>query len=99
MKVVEIGQRNTAPSADDPEHDVHVFSIAIGSATPFWLEHSIRGGHAERGGCSMLALHELAPQTPRWTRCAAIARLNGATACAARSAPARASRAGRRSSV
>ncbi|WP_372394247.1 hypothetical protein ACCQ05_07670 [Xanthomonas sp. NCPPB 3582] len=56
MKVVEIGRRNIAPSADAPEHDIHVVSIAIGSATPFWLEHSLRGGHAERGGCSMLAL-------------------------------------------
>ncbi|MFO3703744.1 hypothetical protein ACI6Q5_01875 [Xanthomonas codiaei] len=59
MKVVEIGRRNIAPSADASEHDIHVFSIAIGSATPFWLEHSLRGGHAERGGCSMLALHEV----------------------------------------
>ncbi|KQQ74603.1 hypothetical protein ASF73_09410 [Xanthomonas sp. Leaf131] len=59
MKVVEIGQRNIAPSADDPDHDVYVFSIAVDSAKPFWLEQSIRGGHAERGGCSMLALHEL----------------------------------------
>lgn len=59
MKVVEVGQRTIAPSADDPEHDVHVFSIAIGSATPFWLAHSIGGGHAEHGGCSMLAPHEL----------------------------------------
>lgn len=40
-------------------HDVSVFSIAIDSETPFWLEQSIRGGHAERGGCTMLALHEL----------------------------------------
>ncbi|MBV6845384.1 hypothetical protein KWH29_08470 [Xanthomonas campestris pv. paulliniae] len=59
MKVVEIGRRNDAPSADDPTHDVCVFSIAIDSDQPFWLEQSIRGGHAERGGCSMLALHEL----------------------------------------
>ncbi|ACD58081.1 hypothetical protein IXO675_007800 [Xanthomonas oryzae pv. oryzae] len=58
MKVVEISQRNNAPSADDPTHDVSIFSIAIDSDTPFWLEHSIRGGHAERGGCTMLALHE-----------------------------------------
>ncbi|PPV07171.1 hypothetical protein XBLMG947_1890 [Xanthomonas bromi] len=59
MKVVEIGQRNNAPSVDDPTHDVYVFSIAIDSDKPFWLEQSIRGGHAERGGCTMLALHEL----------------------------------------
>ncbi|WIX07913.1 hypothetical protein [Xanthomonas oryzae] len=59
MKVVEISQRNNAPSADDPTHDVYIFSIAIDSDTPFWLEQSIRGGHAERGGCTLLALHEL----------------------------------------
>ncbi|MFW3174136.1 hypothetical protein EX530_05480 [Xanthomonas phaseoli] len=59
MKVVEIGRRNNAPSADDPTHDVCVFSIAIDADQPFWLERSLRGGHAERGGCSMLALHEL----------------------------------------
>lgn len=58
MKVVQISQRSNASSADDPAHDVSIFSIAIDSATPFWLEHSIRGGHAERGGCTMLALHE-----------------------------------------
>ncbi|MCL1530255.1 hypothetical protein M3O57_05485 [Xanthomonas nasturtii] len=59
MKVMEISQRNNAPSADDPKHDVYVFSIAIDSEKPFWLEQSIHGGHAERGGCTMLALHEL----------------------------------------
>ncbi|PKV13732.1 hypothetical protein [Xanthomonas prunicola] len=59
MKVVEISQRNNAPSANDPTHDVSVFSIAVDSDKPFWLEQSIRGGHAERGGCTMLALHEL----------------------------------------
>ncbi|MBV6849134.1 hypothetical protein KWH43_07855 [Xanthomonas campestris pv. heliotropii] len=47
MKVVEIGRRNNAPSADDSTHDVCVFSIAIDSDQPFWLEQSIRGGHAE----------------------------------------------------
>ncbi|MFC7521572.1 hypothetical protein ACFQS6_18865 [Xanthomonas populi] len=59
MKVVEISQCNIAPSAEDPDHDVSIFSIAVDSEKPFWLEQSIRGGHAERGGCSMLALHEL----------------------------------------
>ncbi|WP_115554186.1 hypothetical protein [Xanthomonas arboricola] len=59
MRVIEIGQRNIAPSAEDPKHDVYVFSIELGAARPFWLEQSIHGGHAERGGCIMLALHEL----------------------------------------
>ncbi|CAD0340632.1 hypothetical protein [Xanthomonas hortorum] len=59
MKVVQVSWRNIAPSAEDPDHDVYIFSIDADSATPFWFEQSIRGGHAERGGCSMLALHEL----------------------------------------
>ncbi|MGW8275258.1 hypothetical protein Xclt_09665 [Xanthomonas axonopodis pv. clitoriae] len=72
MKVVEISRRNNAPSADDPIHDVCVFSIAIDSDQPFWLEQSIRGGHAERGGCSMLALHELDTWRGHW--CAHVTR-------------------------
>ncbi|AOD15488.1 Hypothetical Protein PD5205_02704 [Xanthomonas fragariae] len=60
MKGVEIGQRNVAPFEEDPDYDVYLyFSNAIDPAQPFWLEQFIRGDHAERGGCSMLALHEL----------------------------------------
>ncbi|MEG8125196.1 hypothetical protein G3N70_03160 [Xanthomonas hortorum pv. gardneri] len=59
MKVVQVSWRNIAPSAEDPDHDVYIFSIDADSATPFWFEQSIRGGHAERGGLRMLALHEL----------------------------------------
>ncbi|MBZ3927229.1 hypothetical protein [Xanthomonas citri] len=72
MKVVEISRRNNAPSADDPTHDVCVFSIAIDADKPFWLEQSIRGGHAERSGCSMLALHELDTWRGHW--CAHVTR-------------------------
>ncbi|MBO9748574.1 MULTISPECIES: hypothetical protein [Xanthomonas] len=72
MKVVEISRRNNAPSADDPTHDVCVFSIAIDADKPFWLEQSIRGGHAERGGCSMLALQELDTWRGHW--CAHVTR-------------------------
>ncbi|QOY22455.1 hypothetical protein FYK61_14335 [Xanthomonas citri] len=72
MKVVEISRRNNAPSADDPTHDVCVFSIAIDADKPFWLEQSIRGGHAERGGCSTLALQELDTWRGHW--CAHVTR-------------------------
>ncbi|MGV7164656.1 hypothetical protein ACDI35_08210 [Xanthomonas axonopodis pv. cajani] len=72
MNVVEISRRNNAPSADDPTHDVCVFSIAIDADKPFWLEQSIRGGHAERGGCSMLALQELDTWRGHW--CAHVTR-------------------------
>ncbi|MGW8339734.1 hypothetical protein Xkhy_13020 [Xanthomonas axonopodis pv. khayae] len=72
MKVVEISRRNNAPSADDPIHDASVFSIAIDSDQPFRLEQSIRSGHAERGGCTMLALHELDTWRGHW--CAHVTR-------------------------
>ncbi|WP_425609946.1 hypothetical protein [Xanthomonas campestris] len=54
-----MSSRIIAHSADDLERGVDSVSIAADSATPFWFEQSLRGGHAERDGGSMLALHPL----------------------------------------
>ncbi|MEA9482111.1 hypothetical protein [Xanthomonas campestris] len=58
--------RTIAHSADGPERGVDRVSIAADSATPLWFEQSLRGGHAERDGGSMLALDALAGCRGDW---------------------------------
>ncbi|WP_407469842.1 hypothetical protein [Xanthomonas campestris] len=48
-----MSSRIIAHSADDLERGVDSVSIAADSATPFWFEQSLLGGHAERDGGSM----------------------------------------------
>lgn len=60
---VALGQRNHAPSADHPSHDIYGVDVACASApASLRLWQSIGGGHGERGGSITLALGEL----PGW---------------------------------
>ncbi|WP_371182710.1 hypothetical protein [Xanthomonas sacchari] len=64
--LIELGARNIAPSAEDPHHDVYTVHLDPDAARPFCLGQSIRGGHAERGGCIHLALDELEAWPGDW---------------------------------
>ncbi|WP_082575648.1 hypothetical protein [Lysobacter sp. Root667] len=57
--MINVAQKNIAPSADHPDHDVYSFSVVPGSDKPFVFEQSIGGGHSERGGATLLSLSEL----------------------------------------
>jgi hypothetical protein len=66
--VVNISQRNIAPSVDHLLHDVYGFCLAPETAQPFVFVQSVGGGHAEQGGSASLALEDLTSWKGDWRR-------------------------------
>jgi hypothetical protein len=62
-----IAQRNIAPSAEHPTHDVYGFDLATQpTARPFRFWQSTGGGHGDSGGAIELGLQELETWPGDW---------------------------------
>jgi hypothetical protein len=56
---IRLSYKNLAPTHDDAGHHVVGVFLMPYSARPFWLDESIGGGHAERGGGQAFTIDEL----------------------------------------